>query len=326
MKILITGAGGYVGSELVRYVTNNTTYEIIAYDLFIYEKNIFSDIKSNKLKIFTGDIRDKNLLNEALTDVDICIHLACISNDPSFDLNPSLGKSINYDCFSSIIKLCKKNGIKRFIYASSSSVYGISDKINVDENSQKNPLTDYSKYKLLCEEILLNELNDNFHGIIIRPATVCGFSKRLRLDLVVNIFASHAYFNKKINIFGGDQLRPNINIKDMVRAYEVLIELDYDHYNGSIYNCGYDNLSLNDIAGLVIKNMEEYIEVNNTLTDDNRSYHISSDKIKKEINFVPKFDINDAVQDLFQNFQSIKNPFKLEKYFNIKLMQNINLK
>ena len=326
MKILITGAGGYVGSELVRYLIENTNYKIIAYDLFIYEVNIFLDIDNRNLKIVTGDIRDNNLLNEALKGVDICIHLACISNDPSFDLNPNLGKSINYDCFPSIIRSCKNNGIKRFIYASSSSVYGVSEQSNVEENSKKNPLTDYSKYKLLCEEILLNEINNDFQSIIIRPATVCGFSKRLRLDLVVNIFVSHAYFNKKITIFGGNQLRPNINIRDMIRAYAMLIELDYDNYNGSIYNCGFDNLSLNDIADLVVKNMGEQIEVIHTLTDDNRSYHISSDKIKREINFKPKYDINDAINDLIKNFRHINNPFKIEKYFNIKLMQNINLK
>jgi nucleoside-diphosphate-sugar epimerase len=319
MKILITGAGGYVGSELVRYLIENTNYKIIAYDLFIYEVNIFFDIDNRNLKIVTGDIRDNNLLNEALKGVDICIHLACISNDPSFDLNPNLGKSINYDCFPSIIRSCKNNGIKRFIYASSSSVYGVSEQSNVEENSKKNPLTDYSKYKLLCEEILLNEINNDFQSIIIRPATVCGFSKRLRLDLVVNIFVSHAYFNKKITIFGGNQLRPNINIRDMIRAYAMLIELDYDNYNGSIYNCGFDNLSLNDISDLVVKNMGEQIEVIHTLTDDNRSYHISSDKIKREINFKPKYDINDAINDLIKNFRHINNPFKTEKYFNIKL-------
>ena len=306
MNILITGAGGYVGSELVDYLLKKTDHNITAYDLFIFDPLIFDTQNKNKIKIIKGDIRDGELLNDSLNGIDLVIHLACISNDPSFDLNPSLGKSINFDCFPNIVKLCKKNGVKRFIYASSSSVYGISDEKNVHENSSKNPLTDYSKYKLLCEEILLNEINDHFEGIIIRPATVCGYSRRLRLDLVVNIFTSHAYFNRKINVFGGSQLRPNINIKDMVRAYCKLIDLEK--------------------ANLVLSSMESDVEINTTFSNDNRSYHISSELIKKEINFEPKYNIKDAIDDLLNNFKNLKNPFNMDKFFNIKLMQKINLK
>ena len=326
MNILITGAGGYVGSELVNYLLEKTDHNITAYDLFIFDPLIFDIQNKNKIKIIKGDIRDEELLNDSLKGIDLIIHLACISNDPSFDLNPNLGKSINFDCFPNIVKLCKKNGVKRFIYASSSSVYGISDEKNVHENSLKNPLTDYSKYKLLCEEILLNEINDHFEGIIIRPATVCGYSRRLRLDLVVNIFTSHAYFNRKINVFGGSQLRPNINIKDMVRAYHKLIDLEKGKFNGSIYNCGYDNLSLNEIANLVLSSMDSEVEINTTFSNDNRSYHISSELIKKEINFEPKYNIKDAIDDLINNFKNLKNPFNIDKFFNIKLMQKINLK
>ena len=325
MNILITGAGGHVGSELVRYLIKKNQHKIIAYDLFIFEKNIFDDIDNKNLKIIQGDIRNTDLLNNSLQNVDCVIHLACISNDPSFDLNPNLGKSINYDCFPKIINVCKSNNVRKFIYASSSSVYGVSKESNVDENSPKNPLTDYSKYKLMCEDILLNEINNDFRAIIIRPATVCGFSKRLRLDLVVNIFASHAYFNKEINIFGGTQLRPNINIQDMVRAYNAILELDFRKYNGSIYNCGYENLSLNKISELVVNSFNEPIDIKIIPTIDNRSYHISSKKIKNEINFYPKFSIYDAVQDLLKNFKYLQNPFETEKYFNIKLMQSLKL-
>ena len=283
MNILITGAGGYVGSELVNYLLEKTDHNITAYDLFIFDPLIFDIQNKNKIKIIKGDIRDEELLNDSLKGIDLIIHLACISNDPSFDLNPNLGKSINFDCFPNIVKLCKKWS-KKIYLCFVIKCLRISDE-NVHENSLKNPLTDYSKYKLLCEEILLNEINDHFEGIIIRPATVCSYSRRLRLDLVVNIFTSHAYFNRKINVFGGSQLRPNINIKDMVRAYHKLIDLEKGKFNGSIYNCGYDNLSLNEIANLVLSSMDSEVEINTTFSNDNRSYHISSELIKKEINF-----------------------------------------
>ncbi len=324
-KILIIGGGGYVGSALADYLCKKG-YEISIYDLFIYGEDVFNS--KDKLNIIQGDIRDQKKLAKTIEGNEILIHLACISNDPSFELNPKLGKSINFDAFEPVVKLSVEKGIKRFIYASSSSVYGIKNEKNVKEDMSLEPLTDYSKYKVQCENILLNYKSNNFEIVIIRPATVCGYSKRQRLDVIVNILSNLAYHKREIYVFGGEQLRPNIHITDMIRAYEVLIDADKDRVNGEIFNAGWENKSVNEIAITVKKNMGNDIKITRTSTNDNRSYHISSEKIKNILNFETKFTIDDAVKDLKNAFEKklLKNTLSNELYFNIKRMNGLNLK
>ncbi len=324
-NILVIGGGGYVGSELVPELLNKN-YKVSVYDLFIYGKNVLEENKN--LNLIEGDIRDINKLKSVIKNIDIVIHLACISNDPSFELNPDLGKSINLDCFRPLVEMCKTNNVKRFIYASSSSVYGIKKEKNVSEDLSLEPLTDYSKFKVECEKILLEYKDDKFETVIIRPATVCGYSKRQRLDVVVNILTNLAFNKRKIKIFGGDQLRPNIHIKDMVRVYLNLIEAKSELVNGEIFNAGYDNMKVKEIANVVKKVVGDDVEIDREETNDNRSYHISSEKIKKIIKFEPMFTIEDAVKDLKFAFENKKLPGSLENsiYFNIKKMQELELK
>ena len=193
-KIIVIGGAGYVGSQLVAKLLKDN-YEVTVFDLMIYGNNLPSNDK--KLRLVQGDVRDIQKLKKSLKNQDALIHLACISNDPSFELNPKLGQEINFDCFEPLVVTSKELGIKHFIYASSSSVYGVKDTPTVTEEASLEPLTDYSKFKAQCEEILLSHTNDNFIGTIIRPATVCGYSPRQRLDLVVNILTNHAYHKKK---------------------------------------------------------------------------------------------------------------------------------
>ena len=283
--------------------------------------------KNANLRKIKGDIRDHYLLEKELTNHDIVIHLACISNDPSFDLNPKLGKSINLDAFEPLVKIAKKKDVKKFIYASSSSVYGIKKENNVHENMSLEPLTDYSKFKAECEVTLKKYKSENFTPIIIRPATVCGYAPRQRLDLVVNILTNLAYRKRKISVFGGKQLRPNIHIKDMVKAYDILINADKSKVSGEIFNAGYENNTVLDLANTVKKIIGKDVELQTTPTDDDRSYHISSEKIKKILGFESEFTINDAVNDLKNAFENDMLPDSLtdEKYFNIKRMQSIKL-
>jgi len=243
-KIFITGGAGYVGSELTKHLLN-IGYQVTVYDLFIYGNTLENN---NNLNLVKGDIRDQDLLKQHLKGHDALIHLACISNDPSFELNPKLGKEINLDAFEPLVDLSKNAGIKKFFYASSSSVYGIKSEKNVNETMSLEPLTDYSKFKAECEKILLDYKSDDFITTIIRPATVCGYSSRQRLDLVVNILTNLAYHKKEISVFGGDQLRPNIHIKDMVRSYSFLLDQDEKKINGEIFNIGYENKSINQLA------------------------------------------------------------------------------
>ncbi len=294
-NILVTGGAGYVGSILIRRLLEKG-YHVSVIDLMIYGEEVLPDHPN--LKKLKGDIRDINLLKRAIPGQDAIIHLACISNDPSFELNPELGKSINFDAFEPMVQIAMDSKVKRFIYASSSSVYGIKDEPDVTEEMMLEPLTDYSKFKVMCEEILAKYQGPGFTTVTIRPATVCGYSPRLRLDLTVNILTNLAVNKGEITVFGGQQKRPNLHIEDMAALYLLLLELPDDKIAGKVFNAGYENHTVAEIAEMVRATIGPQVKIITTSTNDNRSYHISSGKIKREIGFVPTHSIKDAIQDL----------------------------
>ena len=323
-KIFITGGGGYVGSNLVPKLLEKG-YKVMVYDLFIYGDHVLDD-HVNLIKV-KGDIRNEKLFKESVKGNDVVIHLACISNDPSFELNPTLGKSINLDPFDSIVRISKEENIKRFIYASSSSVYGVKSEKNVHEDMSLEPLTDYSKFKAICEEKLIKFKTDNFVVTTLRPATVCGYARRQRLDVIVNILTNLAYNKNEIKIFGGSQLRPNININDMSNAYIKIIESRDDQINGEVFNVGLENYSVTKLSDIVKKTIGGNIKTTIKETNDNRSYHISSEKISSILNFKFQYSIEDAVKDLKSAFDNnhLKDPLNNEFYYNIKRMNAIQL-
>ena len=282
MKILITGGAGYVGSKLVPKLLE-LDHQITVLDLMLYGQDVLED-NENLIKV-KGDIRDQEILKKIIPGHDVVIHLACISNDPSFELNPKLGKSINLDAFEPLVNLSRRNKVNKFIYASSSSVYGIKKEKNVTEDMKLEPLTDYSKFKGLCEKILNNYKTDDFITTTIRPSTVCGYAKRQRLDLVVNILTNHAFHNKVIKVFGGDQLRPNVHIDDMVNSYVKIIDADPNRINGEIFNVGFRNQTVNELAQDVKAIIGEEVKIEKSKSDDNRSYHVSSEKIDDLLGF-----------------------------------------
>lgn len=324
-KIFITGGAGYVGSKLVPKLLQ-VGYQVSVLDLMIYGEKILDD--HYNLKKIKGDIRDHKLLKQHLPGHDILIHLACISNDPSFELNPILGKSINFDAFDPLVKASINNKISTFIYASSSSVYGIKKEKNVTEDMSLEPLTDYSKFKAECEKILNSYRSDNFVTTIIRPSTVCGYARRQRLDLVVNILTNHAFHNREIKVFGGDQLRPNIHIDDMVDCYLTLLKAEPRKINGEIFNVGFRNQSVNELADDVRSVIGNDVKIISTKSNDNRSYHVSSKKIKDILGFQTKFTVKDAVEDLKKAFEKkiLTNTFENDLFYNIKRMNTIKLK
>jgi len=331
-SIFITGGAGYVGSCLVPELLD-IGYKVTVYDI-MYFGNDFLPKKNPNLNIIEGDIRDSKKLEKACFNHDFFLHLACISNDASFELDEKLSTSINLDAFEPMVLAAKNSGIKRFIYASTSSVYGVSEKKDVTEDHPLVPLTLYNKYKGLCEPLLLKHTDEKFEGVIFRPATVCGYAPKLRLDLSVNILTNHAICNNKIMVFGGNQLRPNLHIKDYSDVVKLLITAPSDKIRNEIFNVGYQNMSINEIAILVKKVVEETfpsrkkIEIEKTKSNDNRSYHINSDKIFNQLGFKAKRNIEEAVRDLCDSFKKglIKESFDNDFYYNVRRLKNIKAK
>jgi nucleoside-diphosphate-sugar epimerase len=332
-NVLVTGGAGYVGSLLVpRLLALGHTVTVL--DLYLYGHDVFDDVRGHpRLIQIIADLRHPVAVTKALAGCDAVIHLACISNDPSFELDPALGKSINHDAFRPLVRAAKAAGVDRFIYASSSSVYGIKNEPNVTEELELEPLTDYSKYKAICENILAEERAPGFTTLTIRPATVCGWAPRQRLDVIVNMLVNHAVVNRKIRVFGGTQLRPNIHIDDMCTVYEVALTLPSEKIDGKTFNAGHDNATLMDIAATI----RSVVEADNIFggkidlvvepTDDNRSYKVSSAKMARELGFVAKKSVEDAVRDLLVAFKDgrLKNTAFDNRYYNIKTMQAVKL-
>ena len=328
-SILVTGGAGYCGSRLVPQLLSRG-HQVTVYDI-MYFGRAFLPKENPNLRLVQGDIRDTALLERSTRGHDTFISLACISNDASFELDEHLSTSVNLDAFEPMVMVAKRAGVRRFVYASSSSVYGVSDAPDVTENHPLVPLTLYNKYKGMCEPLLARHTDSDFVGATFRPATVCGYAPRQRLDLSVNILTNHAVNNNKITVFGGEQLRPNLHVQDYCDVVEVLMNAPAAKVQNEIFNVGYQNMSITDIAKLVKRVvMEEFpekqdIPIVTTPSDDNRSYHINSDKIKRILGFQPKHSIEDAIRDLCTAFRDgrLPNSFEDDSYFNVRRLKRL---
>jgi nucleoside-diphosphate-sugar epimerase len=325
VKVLVTGGAGYVGSLLCPWLLS-WDFKVVVYDT-LWFGNGYLPTDNENLKIIEGDIRDTKAFAAACIGVDAVIHLACLSNDYCCQLDEKLSTEINYHAFEPLVIAAKQAGVKRFIYCSSSSVYGVSDAPEITEDHPLVPLTLYNKYKGLCEPLLLKHQSDEFTTVIIRPATVCGYAPRQRFDLTVNIMTLHAVKKQKITVFGGSQKRPNLHIKDMCSVYKVLLEAPSHKIEGEIFNVGRENLTVLEIAKLIAKVVEQEQEsINGEIpiviepSQDNRSYHVNSDKIKRVLGFEPRFTVENAIHDMCVRFRSgywkdaLTNPI----YTNVK--------
>ncbi|MDB4041892.1 SDR family oxidoreductase [Methylophilaceae bacterium] len=307
MKILVTGGCGYKGHVLVPKLLERG-YDVIVFDIQWFGNYL---IPHKNLSIIKGDVRDTESI--PLEGVDCIIHLSSIANDPCSDLDPKLTWEISALATMQLADKAKRIGIKRFIYASSGSVYGVKEELQVTENLELEPISEYNKTKMVGERVLLSYENDMVVQIV-RPATVCGYSPRMRLDVSVNLLTMQALTNGKITVFGGDQIRPNIHIDDITDLYLHLI--DHPEITG-IYNAGFENISIKDIANLISKKITAEISV--TPSNDPRSYRINSDKILAT-GFRPKKTVDDAIKEIIQKFKN--NELKDEDHFyNLKWMQ-----
>jgi nucleoside-diphosphate-sugar epimerase len=325
-KILVTGGAGYVGCVLTPKLLA-AGYQVVVYDAMLFGADGLPTHPN--LEVVEGDLRNTALFTSALKGVDAVIHLACISNDPSFELDPGLSKAINYDCFEPMVKSCVRRGVRRFIYASTSSVYGVSDAPEVTEEHPLVPLTDYNKYKGMCEPILQRYEAPGFTTVTIRPATVCGYSPRLRLDLTVNILTNHAVNRGLITVFGGVQKRPNIHVDDISELYVKLLEFPDAKIAGETFNAAYQNHTVTELAEIVKKVVEEEmperapISITTSPTNDIRSYHVCSRKIAEHLGWTPQRTVEDAVRGLCQAFKAGKIPNSLtdDRYINVRTVK-----
>ena len=332
-KVLVIGGGGYCGSILVPQLLKSG-WDVTVFDILTWYGSSHLPTDHPKFRIVQGDVRDTAKVAAACVGQEMVLHLACISNDASFELDEQLSTTVNLDSFEPVVLAAKAAGVRRFVFASSSSVYGISELPNVTEEHPLLPLTLYNKYKGMCEPLLFKHTDDSFVGVVFRPATVCGYAPRQRLDLSVNILTNHAVNKGKIMVFGGAQLRPNLHVKDYADLCELLLNAPEEKIANQVFNCGFENMSIMDIA-LTVKRVVEQefpekgdIPVEVTSSDDNRSYHINSDKIKRVLGFAPKYSVEDAVRGLCQAFRDGKlpNSFDDNRYFNVRTMKAIGVK
>ena len=328
-SVLVTGGAGYVGSLLVPQLLN-LGYKVTAYDIMYFGDDFLPKGNPN-LKIVNGDIRDAAKLAKECEGIDVVVNLACISNDASFELDEKLSTTINLDAFEPMVVAAKNAGVKRFIYASSSSVYGVSESPDVTEDHPLVPLTLYNKYKGMCEPQLFKHQSKDFVCVVIRPATLCGYAPRQRLDLSVNILTNHAINAGKVTVFGGSQKRPNLHVQDMCDLYELLLEVPDEKIAGDTFNAGFQNLSIMEIAQIAKRVVQEEfpgkgdIPIVTTPTDDIRSYHVNSDKIRRKLCFEPKHNIEDAVRSLCKAFKADKLPNSMDDtfYFNVRRLKEL---
>lgn len=327
--VFVPGGAGYVGAVLVPALLD-AGYRVRVLDLYLYGHEPLAGVRGNpNLEEIVGDVRDPAAVRAAVRGCDAVIHLACISNDPSVELDPTLSQSVNFDSFGPLVRACKAAGVRRFVFASSGSVYGVSDSPDVTEDHPLVPVSLYNKFKAMCEPVLLAERTADFVPVIVRPATICGYSPRQRLDLTVNILTSHAVNAGKITVFGGAQMRPNLHIADMVDLYQLLLTAPDDKVAGEIFNAGYQNYTVAETAEIVRdvvgREMPERggVEIVTTPSDDIRSYRVNADKVKRVLGFVPKRTIEDAVGDLIRAFRAgrLPNAMTDPRYFNIRLMK-----
>ena len=334
-NVLVVGGAGYAGSVLVPKLLN-AGYKVRVFDLYIYSRSkklgedIFGDLVNHKnLEQIKGDVRDEKAIDRAVSGMDAVIHLACISNDPSFDLDPQLGKSINYLSFFPFLRAINKRKIKRLIYVSTESVYGLKKEKEVTEDLSLEPLTDYALYKVFCEKALSDHVPlSQTCWTILRPATLCGYGPRQRLDLTVNILTNLAVNKGEISVFGGTQERPFVHIDDICDLYVKMLQYPEKKIAGKIFNAGDEVVSVMDVAKLVKKIVGAHVKIKKTPSDDLRSYRASAKKIWKELGWKPKKSVEVAIKDLVKAFKDGKLPNSLDDpiYYNIKMMQLLKLK
>jgi nucleoside-diphosphate-sugar epimerase len=329
-KILVTGGFGYVGSRLVPHLLS-LGHDVRVLDPMLYTEAGLDALKADphwpewekRFGLVRGDLRDEGKVREALAGRDTIIHLAAISNDPTGDIDEVLTRQVNFDAIGMLLALAKEAGVKRFINASSSSVFGARTESEINERLEPAPITLYSKYKALSEWLVLAAAAPEFCAVNIRPATICGYSPRQRFDLTVNKLTADALRKRVITVHGGQQRRPNVGMTDMINLYGLLVEAPAEKINGRTFNFGFENHKVIDIAKIIQSELSDLnVEIQVTETTDHRDYHISSDRILQDLGYQPVSSIKQEVTNLRAALESGQFPdIDAPEHYNMKFME-----
>lgn len=302
--VLVTGGAGYVGARLVPKLLE-ADYRVRVLDLFLFLPEVLAPFEGNSsLEIVKGDVRDKDLVDQCLNDVDTVIHLAAISNDPSGELNPLLTRTVNYDATCHLVERAKSRGVRRFIFASSASVYGFAQDA-VSEDHALNPKSVYAQSKALAEAVVCAANAPDYVTVVTRAATLCGFSPRMRLDLVVNAMVYQALHEGRILVNGGEQERPLLAVGDLVHAYSLLLTADAGRVAGRVFNIGGGNYRIADIANTVCQTLATRVTIHTAPTVDVRSYAISSERFRLATGFSPRLTLADAIREIREGLATL---------------------
>lgn len=323
--VLVTGGFGYVGSRLTPHLLD-LGYKVRVIDLCLYGMYGYDALtpkQKENLEFLKQDIRNPEAVHEAMKGIDTVIHLAAISNDPTGDVDERLTRQVNFDAVGLLLSVAKKSGVKRFINASSSSVFGIKHESDVTEELEPEPLTAYSRYKMLSEWLVVSAASPEFTTVNIRPATICGYSPRQRFDLTVNKLTADALRKNVITVHGGQQRRPNVGMSDMINLYGDLIQTKAELINGKTFNFGFENLKVIEIAELIKSELKDLpVEIKVTATTDNRDYHITSKKVLNTINYKPVSSIAGEVMNLRKQLDGGKfADIDAPDHYNMKVMK-----
>jgi nucleoside-diphosphate-sugar epimerase len=323
-KVLVTGGAGYVGSVLVPKILDKG-YDVKVLDLMLFGENGLKEIK-NKCEIVRGDISNSKLVKKCLQDIDAIVHLAGTANDPCSDLDPKLTERVNFEATKNLVLDAKKYGVKRFIFASTGSVYGIQKEKRITEEWPLNPLTIYSDTKARAEKIIQDVNDEDFTTTIIRPSTTAGYSPRMRLDLVVNILTEQAINRKWISVHGGSQMRPSIDIRDLTDYYAFMLDAPASKISGEVFNASCDNYSVMEIAETVKNVIGDHVEIKVEPIIDQRDYPMVSEKLADVLGLKPKYSMEKSVEYLKESFDKglIPNPSD-PIYRNIETMKNLGM-
>ena len=305
-KLLVTGGAGYIGAVLVPELLDEG-HQVTVFDAFLYGTDPSSDpIVHERCAKIHGDIRDFAAVDTALSDgrFDAVIHLAAISNDPSSELDRGVTESVNLRAVDHLMRASKRHGVRRFLYASSASVYGIKDDEDVTEELSLDPITLYAKCKAEGEKILESLVDDSFVGVSVRSATVCGYSPRLRLDLTINLLTDQALTDRRIRVFGGSQMRPNVHILDLTAFYRMLLTAPAEKISARAFNVSRENASVMSLAEMIRDELDSSLPIDTVPTDDPRSYHLSADRARRDLGFEPRHDLVTAVRELREAYGS----------------------